>query len=827
MYAKVYIDTVSVAADKIYEYSLNEELSKIVKPMMRVAVYFGNSKALKRAFVVSLSEYTDYDPAKIKPIVRLLDTSPAVTSYLADTAVFLRDNYFCTYAEALKVILPSSDKIKRTVTYSPADISRDDIIANTKENITKKSIADIKDVISVYDALVKKPASGEGYIKNQTHLSGEKIISALALLIKNGAVISCEDFTLDNMQRTETYVRLPMEDNPIEDYLMIIGNRAKKKREVIEYMFNMECEISMKRLKDETKASYQVINSLVEQGLLLTYEKKISSHQVENNEIKKPLKPLTSEQQEALNEYKKMKKGEKILLYGVTGSGKTRVFFEMFEMCLDRNEQCLLLVPEISLTPQMMRLVKERFGSAVAVVHSKLTVSERNAAFVKIRSGEAKIVLGARSALFMPFSNLGIIVVDEEHETSYKSSSSPRYDTIEVANFISERTNATLVLSSATPSADTYLKASLGIYKMLTLKHRVNNIPLPSVSITDMRKELKEGNRSPISAALAERIRQNLLSAKQTLLFLNRRGYNTYVFCRNCGHIEMCPNCEVSLTSHMSSSSLVCHYCGYQKEIPHICPECKSDKIKFMGSGTEKIQRIVEKMFPEAITARLDSDVAANKNMYQKVLDDFYSGKTDILIGTQMIVKGLDFDNVSLVGVLLADASLNFPDINASLRTFQLVSQASGRAGRRTEGAHVILQTYKPDNPTLIYCANHDYEGFFAYDIEFRQKMDYPPFTKLIGIFCAFEDEKQAKKDTQTIYERVQELINKKDYGNIKLYEVAPAFIQKLKNKYIFHVIIRFEEKSGFQADLREDYVKIQKNLKSYVYTEVNPITLL
>lgn len=827
MYAKVYIDTASVSADKIYEYSVPEELCGLIKPMMRVAVYFGNAKTLKKAFVVSLSETTQYDPEKIKPVIRLLDTAPAVTSYLADTVVFLREQYFCTYAEALKVVLPASDKIKRRITYTPCGKPCEEIMRTVQKNITQKSNISPEDAEKVYEALTAKPASGEMYIKNKTSLAAEKLTAILALLVKCGAVVCLEDFTVDNMQRTESYVRLPDEDNPLEDFLMIIGTRAKKQREVMEYMFSIGTAVSVKRLREETGASAQALKALADMQLLIPFEKEKQREGGEPTERTKTHAPLTEEQKSVLNEYAQMKQGEKILLHGVTGSGKTRVFFEMFEECLAKGRQCLLLVPEISLTPQMMRLVKERFGQAAAVVHSKLSQAQRYAEFLKIRSGSAKIVLGARSALFMPFTNLGMIVVDEEHETSYRSSSSPRYDTVEVANFISDRTGATLLLSSATPSVDTYLKATTGVYKLLSLQNRVNNIPLPPVTITDMRMELREGNRTPISRLLQEKISENLLNGKQTLLFLNRRGYNTYVFCRNCGHIEMCPNCEVSLTSHISSSSLTCHYCGYKKALPRVCPECGSDKIKYMGSGTEKIERIVKQMFPDAVTLRLDSDTAAQKDMYEKILGDFAAGRADILIGTQMIVKGLDFDNVTLVGVLLADASLNFPDINASQRTFQLVSQAAGRAGRRGEKAMVVLQTYKPDNPTLIYCANHDYKGFFAYDIDFRRKMDYPPFSELIGLFCAHEDENHAIADAQTLYERTDELIKQKDYGNIKLYEVSAAFIQKLKNKYIYHIIIRYEPESGFKRDLRENYDKIQKNIKSYVYAEINPITLL
>jgi primosomal protein N' (replication factor Y) len=466
--------------------------------------------------------------------------------------------------------------------------------------------------------------------------------------------------------------------------------------------------------------------------------------------------------------YREEGETRKFLLFGVTGSGKTHVFFEMFDDVLKQGKQCLLLVPEISLTPQMMALVKSRFPQTVAIMHSKLTPAQRYAEFLKIKRGEARIVLGARSAVFMPFKELGIIVVDEEHENSYKSSQSPRYDTIEVANKIADLTGCDLVLASATPSTETYYRAMLGEYRLLTLPKRVNDIPMPVIAIADMREELRNGNRTPVSRMLADSIAEKLARHEQTLLFLNRRGYNTYVFCRSCGAIEMCPHCEVSLTYHKNSDSLICHYCGYKKKISKTCPSCGSDKIKLMGTGTEKIQKSIEEMFPQARVMRLDSDVATQRGAYEKVLGSFARGEADILIGTQMIVKGLDFDNVTLVGILLADASLNFPDINAAARTFQLTSQAAGRAGRREKQGRVIMQTYAPENETLVYCARHDYEGFYAYDIAHRRKMDYPPFSEVIGMFVASEDIEACMKDCEYIYKRLNDIANAHNYGKRK-----------------------------------------------------------
>jgi primosomal protein N' (replication factor Y) len=400
---------------------------------------------------------------------------------------------------------------------------------------------------------------------------------------------------------------------------MVVGSRAKKQREILSFLYEAQTPVKKETLIKELGATGAMIANLEQLGLAeitakpKTYVKESAAQSYKSFE-------LTADQKKVLAAYRAEAECRKFLLFGVTGSGKTHVFFEMFDEALKQGKQCLLLVPEISLTPQMMALVKSRFAQTVAIMHSKLTPAQRYAEFLKIKRGEARIVLGARSAVFMPFKELGIIVVDEEHENSYKSSQSPRYDTIEVANKIADLTGCDLVLASATPSTETYYRAMLGEYRLLTLPKRVNNVPMPVIAIADMREELRNGNRTPVSRVLADAIAEKLARREQVLLFLNRRGYNTYVFCRSCGAIEMCPNCEVSLTYHKNSDSIICHYCGYKKKISETCPVCGSDKIKFMGTGTEKIQKSIEEMFPQARVMRLDSDVAAQRGAYEKVL---------------------------------------------------------------------------------------------------------------------------------------------------------------------------------------------------------------
>lgn len=822
MYAKVYIDASSAASDRIYEYIIPDSLSEIIKPAMRVGVPFGVSNKHCQAFVVSVCEESEYDPEKLKSIAYIADTQPAVPDYLVKTAVFLRNRYFCSYAEAIRCVLPSGEKLKKNTSYTLTD---DMPFDDFSLGLSKEPPDSVR---ALYDIFSQRKEVSLQYIKSKINIDSDELLRLLSLLIKNEKINIHEEFVFENHEQFDEYVSLTSEENSLSDYLMIIGKRAVKQRQIVEYLFEKQFPVLKSTLYKDTNSTSSSLNSLLENNLVKIIKKQkqyLNDTPLPETEYIKP--QMSEEQQAAYDIYKSKPQGSKFLLYGVTGSGKTNLFFEMFDDMLSKGKQCLLLVPEISLTPQMMRLVKARFKKDVAIMHSKLTPTERYSEYLKIKRKEAKIVLGARSALFMPFKDLGIIVIDEMHETSYKSSNAPRYDAIETAEFISNLTNATLVLASATPTTQTYYEALGGKYELLKLTQRVNGTSLPKVDVVDMRVELREGNRSPISNLLHEKIQDRLDKNEQVLLFLNRRGYNTYVFCRECGYIEMCPNCAVSLTTHASSHTMRCHYCGYTKPIPRICPSCHSEKIKFMGTGTEKIQSAVTQMFPNAKVMRMDADTANGKNV-QNILESFAKGCGDILIGTQMIVKGLDFDKLSLVGILLADSSLNFPDINAAARTFQLTTQAAGRAGRRQSQGEVVMQTYKPQAPTLVYASQHDFEGFYAYDIAFRRDMNYPPFSEIIGFFCANISEDKCISETQKLYERIKALADKyKENENITIYEPAPAFIQKLKNKHIRHVLIKHEPNGKFSDILRANYDKIRNGLNSYVYVEISPVTLL
>ena len=457
---------------------------------------------------------------------------------------------------------------------------------------------------------------------------------------------------------------------------------------------------------------------------------------------------LNPDQKKALNavaEALDRHENENFLLFGVTGSGKTEVYLQAMEKVLAQGRQGIVLVPEISLTPQTVSRFMSRFGrDRIAVLHSKLTPAQKSVEYGKIRRGEVGLVIGARSAVFAPFEKIGLIVIDEEHESSYKSESGAKYDAMEVALKRAKAHGAVLVLGSATPSAADYYRSEQGIFRRLELPRRYNRVPLPKVVTVDMREEVKAGNRSLFSGLLAEELEKTLAAKKQAILFLNRRGYSSFVSCRECGYVPRCPECGISLTYHKEEGSLVCHYCGRKEPVPRVCPDCGSRIIGRFGAGTEQVEEKAKELFPEARIERLDLDAVRKKGNLEAILKRFASGKTDVLIGTQLVAKGLDIANVALVGIISADVTLNIPDYRSGERTFQLVTQAAGRAGRGDEQGQVIIQTYTPESAVIRAAAAQDYRGFYDREIVIRESALYPPFSDLFRFVIADEDEEKA-----------------------------------------------------------------------------------
>ena len=551
----------------------------------------------------------------------------------------------------------------------------------------------------------------------------------------------------------------------------------------------------------------------------------------ENDDVPQdPEKKLTGEQEQAVSEVTEAIRAgehERFLLRGVTGSGKTEVYIRAAEAAAGEGRSVIILVPEISLTPQIIERFAAVFGEEdVAVMHSRLSQGERYAQWDRIRSGKVRIVIGARSAVFAPLENIGLIVIDEEHETTYKSDATPKYDAVEVAlKRVSDRDHkGVLLLGSATPSVASSYRAEEGIYRTLSMRKRYNETSLPAVSVVDMRQELRDGNRSMLSRELAGRMQEELADGRQVMLLLNRRGYATFVSCRECGHVAVCPVCGLSLTYHSSTGRLSCHFCGHEEPAPKVCPECGSRFIRYFGSGTEKAEETIAELFPDFPADRIDLDSVSRKGELKRRLKDFGRGKTRILIGTQMIAKGLDFRNVGLVGILSADLSLNIPDYRSPERTFQLVTQAAGRAGRGERRGSVVIQTYQPEHYAVRFAAEQDYEGFYQAELNFRRLMQYPPFSDLIQVVFTSKERGCAEEGALSWYEYLQQHLPEGERKNV--FQPQEAYMGKIRDQWRFSLMMRCPrgERKKFTTLLRDLKERDMKRRVKYIaVVDINP----
>lgn len=543
------------------------------------------------------------------------------------------------------------------------------------------------------------------------------------------------------------------------------------------------------------------------------------------------VRELTDQQRAALSQITQAigkRQHSRFLLHGVTGSGKTEIYIRAAQACLRQGRPVIILVPEISLTGQIIDRFIGTFGNeTIAVLHSRLSLGERYDQWKRIRDGGVKIVIGARSAVFAPLEKIGMIVVDEEHESTYKSDHTPKYDTIEVAlkRLQDQDNNGVLLLGSATPSVASYRRAEEGIYRLLKLTQRYNKVPMPRISIVDMRQELKDGNKSIISRKLYREMKQQLAAGKQVMLLLNRRGYATFVSCRECGYAARCPDCGVSLTYHKGSGKAVCHYCGYEEAVPQRCPECGSKYIRYFGSGTEKAEETVSGLFPDYVTERIDLDSVKKKGELERKLRAFRNGKTHILIGTQIIAKGLDFKNVGLMGIIAADVSLNIPDFRSPEQTFQLITQAAGRAGRGAEEGNVIVQAYSPEHYAIRFAADQDYEGFYQAENQLRQYMEYPPYSDLFQIIFTSKEQGAAENAASEWHSRIAALMKEEERKN--LFAPQEAYMSRIKEHYRYSMLLRCprgkrREYSGLLEQIKEE----EKSKKKKAYTaviDINP----
>lgn len=731
MYAQVIIDANHAEVDRVFDYRVPAQWEEEVCVGLRVMVPFGQRNTKREGYVIALTETTEVPEGKIKGIVEILDEGrPILTPSILELAKWMKKEYFCTLNQCLQAVMPAGIRTK-SVWYA-------ELTGQTSELSEKEQ--------QMIDVLEEQ--GGAVPLRELEQIFGNRTEYILRCLQEKKVVRLHQKTTRSTYKKEKRYVSLT--EN--EELLIAAKEKAEKDKRLAGQLRVLSAicpgeSISVEELKEKAAVTDSPIHTLLQKGVLVEQrrQEKRDVFQLEDYTPTQPFYP-TSEQAQALTllrEEEQKAQKRPVLLHGVTGSGKTEIYMQLIEHVIMEGKQAIVLVPEISLTPQTMERFISRFGKRVSVTHSRLSLGERLDQWRKARDGEISIIIGPRSALFMPFSNLGVIVMDECHESSYISDVTPKYHTREVARKLSELTGALLVMGSATPDIDSYHRAVTGEFLLLQLKERTKGSRLPEVFVTDMRKELENGNRSAFGLPLQQAIRENLEKGQQTMLFLNRRGYSTFVSCRKCGEALTCPSCNVSYTYHASDKALVCHYCGKEVPVPKTCPSCGSHYIRYFGTGTQKIEEETRRLFPEASILRMDADTTTGKNGHARILELFGKGKADILIGTQMIAKGHDFPNVTLVGILAADLSLNLGTYQAAETCFQLITQAAGRAGRGELAGRVFIQTYQPENHAIRMAAAQDYEGFYQEEILLRQAMEYPPFSHIFSVLITGEMEQE------------------------------------------------------------------------------------
>lgn len=731
MYAQVIIDANHAEVDRVFDYRVPAQWEEEVCVGLRVMVPFGQRNTKREGYVIALTETTEVPAGKMKEIVEILDEGrPILTPSILELAKWMKKEYFCTLNQCLQAVMPAGIRTK-SVWYA-------ELTGQTSELSEKEQ--------QMIDVLEEQ--GGAVPLRELEQIFGNRTEYILRCLQEKKVVRLHQKTTRSTYKKEKRYVSLT--EN--EELLIAAKEKAEKDKRLAGQLRVLSAicpgeSISVEELKEKAAVTDSPIHTLLQKGVLVEQrrQEKRDVFQLEDYTPTQPFYP-TSEQAQALTllrEEEQKAQKRPVLLHGVTGSGKTEIYMQLIEHVIMEGKQAIVLVPEISLTPQTMERFISRFGKRVSVTHSRLSLGERLDQWRKARDGEISIIIGPRSALFMPFSNLGVIVMDECHESSYISDVTPKYHTREVARKLSELTGALLVMGSATPDIDSYHRAVTGEFLLLQLKERTKGSRLPEVFVTDMRKELENGNRSAFGLPLQQAIRENLEKGQQTMLFLNRRGYSTFVSCRKCGEALTCPSCNVSYTYHASDKALVCHYCGKEVPVPKTCPSCGSHYIRYFGTGTQKIEEETRRLFPEASILRMDADTTTGKNGHARILELFGKGKADILIGTQMIAKGHDFPNVTLVGILAADLSLNLGTYQAAETCFQLITQAAGRAGRGELAGRVFIQTYQPENHAIRMAAAQDYEGFYQEEILLRQAMEYPPFSHIFSVLITGEMEQE------------------------------------------------------------------------------------
>ncbi len=806
-YAQVILAITHSKADRIFDYGIPKELENIICVGGRVIVPFGQKNSRTEGYVVGILEQTEVPKNKIKAVLDVLDEGkPIFTDVTLELAKLMKKKCFCTLSQCLQAIMPTGIRTKNVWYVQLQPIMETELTEKEQE------------IVAYLEQKGKNML-----IQDLENTFGSRYQYAIQTLKEKG-ILKFRQKTLQSTYKKEKrYVTLT-DDTTLLAQAVEKAEKEKRllgQRKILALLQEVK-KISIEDLKEKTGVTQSPIQTLLQKGVLIE-EREQQRRDVFRLEDFKPSKPFTptAEQKHALEQMLAERKKEKkrpIVLHGVTGSRKTELYMQLVQEVLADGKQAIVLVPEISLTPQIMERFISRFGDVVSVTHSRLSVGERLDQWRKARDGEISVIIGARSALFLPFQNVGVIIMDEAHESSYYSDTTPKYNARDVAKDLADLTGALLVMGSATPDLESYHKAIMGEFLLVELKERAKGNVLPHTTIVDMRKELEEGNRSPFSRVLKQAIKENLMKKRQTMLFLNRRGYATFVSCRKCGEAMTCPDCNITYTYHAKENILLCHYCGRQEKVPEHCPACGSSYIRYFGTGTQKIEEETKKLFPEARILRMDLDTTSQKNSHAHILEMFGKGEADILIGTQMIAKGHDFPNVTLVGILAADLSLHANNYTAAENCFQLVTQAAGRAGRDRLKGEVYIQTYQPEHPAIQTAAAQDYEGFYSQEILLRRAMEYPPFTHLFSVLVTGEKENQVIEAAQNLWAMMEYF---KERAGCIVLAPSPASLPKFRGKYRWRVLVKCKDLERLQSFVLYTVEKTKKKTSQNVYFEL------
>lgn len=783
-YAEVSVNS-PVAQRQTFSYAVPRELS--VSEGQAVWVPFGEK--ILQGIVMELSTVPSVE--ETREIIDVIDLEPLLSSRNISLARWISEYYLSPLFDAVALLLPPGFE-RKAVTYISITHQDNDIssLTDDQQRLLKLVPADERVELTKLERVLGK----------------KKAQTIVSQMVKRGLLLRSYGVGPVRIKpKKELYISLLNVDIDTQ-------NLSPRQATLVAFLKGRSSPISWAETRKNTGCTKAVANVLVNKGLVEFHEREVKREPVSYNNIvlSHPLS-LTGHQRKAFESIKtairsSSTKPDVFLLHGVTGSGKTEIYLQTLAETVSLGKKGIVLVPEIALTPQTIERFASRFPYRVAVFHSRLSLGEQYDEWRRLKNGEYDVVIGSRSAIFTPQPDLGLIIIDEEYEWTYKQDTSPHYHARDVALKLAEATGATVVLGSATPDVETYYRAVNGEYRLLELPERVgqNGQPaLPQVEVVDMRDELKAGNRGIFSRSLTESINETIADRQQVILFLNRRGGATFIQCRRCGFVLRCRRCEVPLTHHIAADVLVCHQCNYKKAVPRACPNCSRPQLKFLGTGTQKVEQEVGYMFPRARTQRWDSDVISRKSSHEDILRKFKNREADILIGTQMVAKGLDIPAVTLVGIISADTSLNLPDFRAGERTFQLLSQVAGRAGRGAAGGRVIIQTFSPENYAIQAAARHDYAAFYEEEIAYRRQLNNPPFSKLARLVYAHTNDSACQREVTRMKAFLTEEISTRGIGGKHVIGPAPAYIHRLRGRYRWQLSVRGADLSDFLSPVR------------------------